>query len=73
MFFIKIKVQRKKWHKEDRFPFNFGIVSFFVDIVNQPSPNPHWAEMKTKKCIKCSLTYLYDNCPFLESNQPVPS
>ena len=51
MFFIKIKVQRKKWHKEDRFPFNFGIVSFFVDIVNQPSPNPHWAEMKKKKCI----------------------
>lgn len=52
MFFIKIKVQRKRWHKEDRFPFNFGIVSLFEDIVNQPSPNSHWAEMKNKKVYK---------------------
>lgn len=52
MFFVKIKVQRKRWHKEDRFPFNFGIVSLFEDIVNQPSPNSHWAEMKNKKVYK---------------------
>ena len=71
MFFIKIEVRRKRWYKEDRFPFNLGIISLFKNILNQPSLNSHWAEMK-KKVYKV-LTYFYDNCPFLESNQPVLS